>query len=260
MGRQKGSNVILSVSESVGGKSEAVIPISFPRVGGIKKPRSLSPVEVLVPDQVLIFPNALTLNECQDIVNLFETFPQKYKLEPSPPAKRGEAHRTNHRFSTTLPDFAKQLYEMTGIQQQVASWQSMYPKKDFVPVGLSSNIRIYRYEPGDKFGCHYDDHSIDPHYGPNFGKSEWTVLFYLTGEEDGVEGGQTVFYKTHTVPKKNIQENTIQAPLRKGAALFHRHGKVRPILEYQLHSLLYFSTHFSFLSTGVHASRSSTSN
>lgn len=227
MGREKESKEILAGPGA--SKDEATGSISFPKVGCAKKARSLSPAEVLVPDQVLLYPDALTLTECQGIVKLFESFPQRYKLEPSPSAKKGEAHRTNHRFSTTLPDFAKQLYEMTGIQEQVATWQSMYPGKDFIPVGLSSNIRVYRYEPGDVFGCHYDDHSIDPHHGPTWGKSEWTVLFYLTGKEDGVEGGQTVFYKTHSIPKKKTAENTIQAPLKKGAALFHRHGKVSKI-------------------------------
>ena len=85
---------------------------------------------------------------------------------------------------------------------------------------------MYRYDPGHLFAAHYDEHSYDPFYGPSIGKSEWTVLIYLTGEEDGVEGGQTVFYTSHTVPKRKTADNTIQAPLCRGAALFHRHGKV----------------------------------
>lgn len=33
---------------------------------------------------------------------------------------------------------------------------------------------------------HYDDSVLDPLTGA---KSEWTLLIYLTGVEDGVEGG-----------------------------------------------------------------------
>jgi hypothetical protein len=202
--------------------------ISFPQVGGLRKPRSLETAEELAADQIVLYRNALTAQECRDIIHLFDVENKdKLKMEASPPAKKGEAQRTNYRFSTTSPEFAKQLYEMVGIQKECKDWPSMFPGKDLVPVGLSSNIRVYRYEPGAIFGCHYDDHSIDPHYGPSFGKSEWTLLFYLTGEEDGVEGGQTVFYTSHSQPKRKTAENTIVAPLRRGTALFHRHGKVR---------------------------------
>ena len=200
--------------------------VTFPSVGGTKKPRSLGTPDVLVADQVLLFPNALSAAECQDIIAMFTSSSSTYKLQPSPAARKGEAHRTNARFSTTSPDFARQLYVQTGIEREVQDWPSMFPRNDLAPVGLSSNIRVYRYEPGDVFGCHYDDHSTDPHYGPSWGQSEWTLLFYLTGEEDGVEGGQTVFYRTHTQPKKRNAENTVVAPLNRGAALFHRHGKV----------------------------------
>lgn len=220
MGRPKATGA--ATKESNG------IEVSFPAVGGIKQPRTLSAPSILLADQVVLYPNALTLQECRDMINLFDSPFSQHKLEPSPPARKGEAHRTNQRFSQTSPDFAKQLYEKTGIQKEVANWPSMFGNH-LKPIGLSSNIRVYRYQPNDVFGCHYDDHSIDPFYGPSFGKSEWTLLFYLTGEEDGVEGGQTVFYTSHAVPKRKTPENTIQAPLLRGAALLHRHGKVSDI-------------------------------
>lgn len=37
---------------------------------------------------------------------------------------------------------------------------------------------------------HYDDSVRDPMTGA---KSEWTLLIYLTGAEDGVEGGEVSF-------------------------------------------------------------------
>ena len=39
----------------------------------------------------------------------------------------------------------------------------------------------------DEFRPHYDDSVRDPATGA---KSEWTLLIYLTGVEDGVEGGE----------------------------------------------------------------------
>lgn len=51
----------------------------------------------------------------------------------------------------------------------------------------NSNIRMYKYTPGQHFGCHYDDAVRDPQTGA---RSEWTLLVYLSGVEDGVKGGE----------------------------------------------------------------------
>ncbi|KAF9384952.1 hypothetical protein CPB97_005249 [Podila verticillata] len=60
-------------------------------------------------------------------------------------------------------------------------------------VGLSSNIRFYRYQTGQSFGAHYDEAVVeDPEEGTI---SEYTVLIYLNGERDSdLLGGETVFY------------------------------------------------------------------
>jgi hypothetical protein len=245
MGRQK---TTVPASKVASG-SEMV----FPRVGGVKQPRTLSSPSVLRADQIVLYPDALTAQECSEIIGIFDSPSSENKLEPSPPARKGEANRTNQRFSQVSPEFAKQLYEKTGIQKEVAAWPSMFGNH-LVPVGLSSNIRVYRYSTDQVFEAHYDQESVDPFFGSSFGKSEWTVLFYLTGIEDGVDGGQTVFYTSHTVPKRKTAENTIQAPLLRGAALFHRHGKV------SVSSLrtLVLQAHLTHLSPGLHATRSIT--
>jgi hypothetical protein len=46
---------------------------------------------------------------------------------------------------------------------------------------------MYKYTPSQYFGPHYDDSVRDSETGT---RSEWTVLIYLTGIEDGVEGGE----------------------------------------------------------------------
>jgi len=84
------------------------------------------------------------------------------------------------------------------------------------------------------FRPHYDDSVHDTVTGA---KSEWTILIYLTGIEDGVEGGQvgphseifcqsslinkqfkTLFYKE----EKGKASETISPPLKRGSALLHR--------------------------------------
>lgn len=52
-------------------------------------------------------------------------------------------------------------------------------------------------------------------------KTTWTLLIYLTGPNDGVVGGETVFYTEATRTKKS--EEIVVEP-EKGLALLHRHG------------------------------------
>lgn len=80
-----------------------------------------------------------------------------------------------------------------------------------------SDVGRYRYGPSQLFNCHYDDSVTDPSTGF---KSEWTLLIYLTGIEDGIQDGETVFYLDHNKKKPVV------APLERGTALLHRHGRV----------------------------------
>ena len=52
---------------------------------------------------------------------------------------------------------------------------------------LNSNIRLYKYTPEQHFNPHYDDSVRDAKTGA---VSEWTLLIYLTGIEDDVQGGE----------------------------------------------------------------------
>lgn len=81
-------------------------------------------------------------------------------------------------------------------------------------VGCNSNIRLYRYCVGQRFGKHIDESVEDE----NGNISQWTVLIYLNGgggaeggselggevasemgggrvEEEPLRGGETIFYK-----------------------------------------------------------------
>ncbi|EPQ28309.1 uncharacterized protein PFL1_04136 [Pseudozyma flocculosa PF-1] len=199
-------------------------------------------VEHLVDNQIVLLRNALSHKTCRALISLFHhpstsspfssahAATATHALLPSPPARKGEAQRTNARFSIDDLAFAQQLYRQSGIKQLVEQfephrWQEPDGR---TPKGLLSNIRIYRYAPLELFGPHYDSASQDPHTGQ---RTEWTVLFYLTGKEDGVVDGETVFYHGHSTvtksarSKRSGEAEPIVTPLERGMAVLHRHGK-----------------------------------
>jgi len=143
-------------------------------------------------------------------------------LTLTPPAKKGEAVRVNDRISIYSEFFARSLYD--ALEPYVSHLHSF--KKHLnpaaTPCGLNPNIRLYRYSRGQYFSPHYDD-SISLS-SPDDGHlwSEWTLLIYLTGSDDGVSGGETAFYKPAL---KKATPAPIIVPLRRGTALLHRHGE-----------------------------------
>jgi hypothetical protein len=77
--------------------------------------------------------------------------------------------------------------------------------------GCNSNIRLYKYEQGQRFGRHVDqsnrlaDGSV----------TEFTVLIYLN--DDGLKGGETVFYGS-------CNHEVFRFAPRAGSVLIHAHG------------------------------------
>ncbi|QRV77062.1 hypothetical protein RhiJN_05077 [Ceratobasidium sp. AG-Ba] len=166
----------------------------------------------LIPDQIYIIDDFLSAQECA----IFSKFILGLPLVETPPPKRGEATRVNHRISFQSTDFALTLYN--AISPHLPPLPSSESRAtDVVPVGCNSNIRLYKYDPGQYFGAHYDDSVRDATTG---WWSEWTVLVYVTGHEDGVEGGETVFHPDVSGSKKKTEE--IVPPLAKGSVLIHR--------------------------------------
>lgn len=114
-------------------------------------------------------------------------------------------------------------------------------------IGLSPNIRIYRYSKGQYFDCHCrasplssfflfhsgafadytfsDDESnnltiIDEDTKQVSVKTTWTLLLYLTSTADGCQGGETVFYPHD---RRSAKEE-IAIPPETGMLLLHKHG------------------------------------
>ncbi|KAG5639490.1 hypothetical protein H0H81_000628 [Sphagnurus paluster] len=208
--------------------SKATVPVAataeplFPDLS----PKEYLECRTVLDDQILVIDvrAAKTLAaECKSFVKFVDTLP----LELTPPKKRGEAERVNHRFSVTSTAFAAQLhalltphlpsfpYPTSNKPRTQPQGQDSPPR---VPHSFNSNIRVYKYTPGQHFGKHYDDSVRDPMTGA---KSEWTLLIYLTGVEDGVEGGETLFY----TDERGKPQEVITAPLTRGTALLHRHGQ-----------------------------------
>ncbi|KAF9053551.1 hypothetical protein BDZ89DRAFT_1056147 [Hymenopellis radicata] len=172
---------------------------------------------VALDDQILVIDNFLSAKECHAVITAADAFP----LEMTPAKRRGEADRFNYRFSIDAPEFAERLRALLLPHLPLLPpSRALKKSKDIAPrhpVALNPGIRFYKYATDHYFGPHYDDYVLDEQSGQ---MSEWTLLIYLTGQEDGVEGGQTIFYKD----EKCRPSETIIAPLTRGAALLHRHG------------------------------------
>ncbi|KAI9308202.1 hypothetical protein BJ944DRAFT_260711 [Cunninghamella echinulata] len=196
---------------------------SFPKLS-TKKELQITELE---PNQIYIIEDFFNKKECEQVINYFNTH-----LPPIPPnsliPKSGEAFRSNDRQSLKSKELADILWRMGLSQlcvQQPDFFQASLPRK---PCGLNSNIRIYRYQLGQKFEAHYDDSVKDDITGL---WTDWTLLIYLN--DDGLKGGETCFYKNHDdgnnqkQKKKKKKEPTppIIIQPKQGLALLHRHGQ-----------------------------------
>ncbi|KAJ9654332.1 hypothetical protein H2198_006630 [Neophaeococcomyces mojaviensis] len=171
-------------------------------------------VEETLKDHILVVPNLLTANLCKTYVSFLSTLP--LTTTPGKP-KRGEATRVNDRYQIDDPAFADSLFRETAIKELVESYedQSIWGGK---VLGLSSNVRIYRYTPGQFFDQHYDESNKVPGPGGVPGKTTWTLLIYLTA----CNGGETAFYP-EPASKRDKQPDPVVINPQAGSALFHRH-------------------------------------
>ncbi|KAH9934674.1 uncharacterized protein B0H18DRAFT_1082481 [Fomitopsis serialis] len=182
-------------------------PSQFPPISPKRRLQS----RALLEDQIILVDGFMTPEECKRYVHFIDS----QSLELTPPKKRGEAERVNYRMSVTSADMAEQFYTLFSPHLPPFPYPASLKRdgEEARPVhSFNSNIRMYKYTPGQHFGCHYDDSVRDPQNGA---KSEWTLLVYLTGIEDGVKGGETIFY---TGQKGKRGTEVITAPLTKGTA------------------------------------------
>lgn len=119
-------------------------------------------------------------------------------------ATRDTTFRDNYRAEFWSEDVAAHL------------WRRLAP---FVPdalggpsaLGCCPKMRLYCYQPGQRFGKHVDE-SVELEDGSVTGT---TVLVYLN--EEGLEGGETVFYDG-----RRDERAVVSFKPRRGSLLFHR--------------------------------------
>jgi hypothetical protein len=118
------------------------------------------------------------------------------------------AHRDNGRLAVDSPEIAASIFARV---------------RPFVPArlgrrearGCNPNIRLYKYGPGQRFGPHVDGTQTLP----DGSRTEFTLLLYLNDE--GLEGGATLFHATHKPRADNV---VLRYSPQQGACLLHAHG------------------------------------
>jgi hypothetical protein len=168
------------------GKVEAAEPPPAPPSWPAFKPPlpivDLTPVPHPLTSKVVLIPSFFPRSLCRDYVSFLKTLP--LQTTPGRP-KRGDAVRVNDRFQVNSQDFATRLWEQTGLKEVLLNsdyeqwWvclvlisppvRTVYAvwivaetdyqivnsyRRGGEPVGLSYNIRIYRYSKGQFFDCH----------------------------------------------------------------------------------------------------------
>lgn len=177
--------------------------------------------ESIINDQIIIIKNFFNKDLCNELIKSFET---QLNMETTPLIKSKEyAARFNDRLSMNDLLSANILWQYL----QKILLDNPYNDEDLNEinqifqdaVGLNPQLRVYRYTRGHHFGKHYDDSVICPipPQGTKKGYTTWTLLIYLTGDEE-FKGGGTIFYsEIKNIKPLNIHPN-------KGMALLHKHG------------------------------------
>lgn len=127
------------------GSSKPTTTISWPALPTPAQRSHPLELEELVSSQIVLLHGFFPSKICSAWIN-FLSQPGNLNLEATPPAKKGEAQRTNHRFSIRDETFANALWKDTGladIMQNDAS--GMFDSSECLdgrPVGLNPNIRV----------------------------------------------------------------------------------------------------------------------
>lgn len=194
-------------------------------------PASDLAVRELLPGQIVAIPKLWTAALCRHYVSFLSSLP--LTTTPGKP-KRGDAVRVNDRYQIDDPAFAARLWNETALEKLVMG-DGAHPLTELQRrqlwggdvVGLSPNIRIYRYTKGQFFDQHYDDANniVIPGTPSIPARTTWTLLLYLTSSSTGCVGGETVFYPEPLKKKgKHTPSQPFVVELETGLALLHRHG------------------------------------
>lgn len=174
----------------------------------------------IVPDQIITIEKFFSNELCNELI---KSFMNQLTLETTPLIKsRDYAARFNDRCSITDPVSAHELWYYL---QSILLQESIQDDEDELneifedAVGLNPQLRIYRYKKGHHFGKHYDESVNCPISNDvkQTGKTKWTLLIYLTGDDE-FKGGDTIFHPDF----RGAEPISIHPS--KGMALLHKHG------------------------------------
>ncbi|KAM3557237.1 hypothetical protein MY1884_004623 [Beauveria asiatica] len=180
----------------------------------------LLPVPHPLTDKVVTLDAFFPRSLCRDYVAHLSALP--LQTTPGTP-RRGDAVRVNDRLQTHDASFAAALWDETGLREALLQDDDVASLWGGEPIGLSPNIRIYRYTKGQFFDCHYDESNnvaLEVDGKTVQARTTWTLLLYLTAASEGCIGGETVFYPHD---RQSEAEAICVAP-QTGMLLLHKHG------------------------------------
>lgn len=190
------------------------IKFTFPNDLRIPSRGFLPTPNVVSEDQIITITKFFSPEFCNELIKSFTT---SLKLETTPLIKSKDyAVRVNDRALVENFNTAANLWEYL---QKVLLYEyndESILSKFQTAKGLNPQLRIYRYTKGHHFGQHYDE-SVRVNNLELKGETKWTLLIYLTGDEEFI-GGDTIFYPI------NRGEDPINVHPSKGTALLHKHG------------------------------------
>jgi hypothetical protein len=124
-------------------------------------------------NQLLWVQAALSPEECLGWVEFAEGLGMVSTRPQGGRAERGNAYRDNFRVQINDAEVAQSLWA-SGLGAAISA--VLPPHVDGrTAAGFNDNIRLYRYDPGLRFGKHYDQMATDSLGRDTF----YTVLFYL---------------------------------------------------------------------------------
>jgi len=120
--------------------------MAWPPLPGPEQRSHALEIEEVLESQILLIHGFFPTKACTAWTN-FLADPKNVALTATPPAQRGEAQRTNHRFSIMDEGFATVLWEQTGLRDLVLQQEhaETFKSSETVsarPSGLNPNIRV----------------------------------------------------------------------------------------------------------------------
>lgn len=188
--------------------------LKFPNDLHYEQPQfMISSISQLSP-QIITIDNFFNAEYVKKLLLAFESL----KLETTPLRKSREyAVRVNDRISITDEISCGNLWiHLNRLLNSSSDDAETSIKEEFGHAkGLNPNLRVYRYAKGHHFGKHFDE-SVKVSTSKYKGVTKWTLLIYLSGDEQTLIGGDTIFYES--------KDNVIRVHPKAGMALLHKHG------------------------------------